>query len=132
MIRPESLDKYVRRVLKEKELTLSDVERGAEGEISDSYVAYITTGNVRNLSLEKLKALARGLGVTEREMFAVACDIPLPLEEDFHKAEFGELFYKYKRLTEEDKREMRPILEMINNEIERRLAFRDSREDHNK
>lgn len=123
MFRFETLDKYVRRVLKEKELTLSAVERQAGGDISDSYVASITTGNVRNLSLEKLKALARGLGVTEREIFAVACGVPLPIEEDFQKTDFAELFYKYKRLSEEDKKQMQPILAMVNDEMERRLAF---------
>jgi transcriptional regulator with XRE-family HTH domain len=123
MFRFETLDKYVRRVLKEKELTLSAVERQAGGDISDSYVASITTGNVKNLSLEKLKALARGLGVTEREIFAVACGVPLPIEEDFQKTDFAELFYKYKRLSEEDKKQMQPILAMVNDEMERRLAF---------
>ena len=63
MIKHEGLDNFVRRILREKQLTLSEVERRAEGQISDSYVCGISTGSIRNLTVDKLKALARGLVV---------------------------------------------------------------------
>src|SRR5215467_10651430 len=122
MSRHEGLDRYVRRILKEKELTLSDVERRADGNISDSYVAGNTAGAIRNLTIDKLKALARGLGVAESQILAVASGIPLPENGDLYESGFARLFHKYKELSEEDKREVDAILEMVSREIERRLT----------
>lgn len=116
----ETLEQYVRRILKEKGLTLSDVERRAGGAISDSYVAGITNGNVRNLTLDKLKALARGLGVTEDKIIAVASGLSALAEEGFHQSDFATLFKKYKYLSDQDKREVQVLLQALDNEIERR------------
>ena len=116
----ENLSSYVRRILREKGLTLSDVERRAGGEISDSYVAGITSGSVRNLTLDKLKALARGLGVSEYRVIEIASGIPNPGDDDFQQSDFASLFTKYKYLPEEDKRELRVLLTVLDNEIERR------------
>ena len=122
MSRHEGLDRYVRRILKEKDLTLSDVERRAGGNISDSYVAGITAGTIRNLTIDKLKALARGLGVAESQILAVASGIPLQENWDLYESGFAGLFHKYKELSEEDKKEVDAILEMVYREIERRLT----------
>src|SRR5262249_41207545 len=48
------------------------VERRSEKSISDSYVHAISSGNIGNPSLDKLSALARGLGVTETQLFFAA------------------------------------------------------------
>ena len=45
--------------------------------ITDGYVASITTGRASNLSVDKLVALADGLGVDANELFHVACGQPL-------------------------------------------------------
>ena len=66
------LSEYVRRVMKLKGLTQNDVERMAGGRITDGYVASITTDRATNLSVEKLVALADGLGVDVDELFYVA------------------------------------------------------------
>lgn len=116
----ETLEQYVKRVLREKGLTLSDVERRAGGTISDSYVAGITNGNVRNLTLDKLKALARGLGVTEDKIIAVASGLASLAEDGFHQSDFASLFKKYKYLSEQDKKEVQVLLQVLDNEIERR------------
>ncbi|HEX5736025.1 MAG TPA: helix-turn-helix domain-containing protein [Blastocatellia bacterium] len=70
------LSKYVRRVMKQKGLTQRDVELRSEGKITDGYVADILSGAAKNPSIEKLKALARGLGVDLHELFDVACGVP--------------------------------------------------------
>lgn len=116
----ETLDQYVRRVLKEKRLTLSEVERRAGGSISDSYVAGITNGNVRNLTLDKLKALARGLGVTEDKIIAIASGLASMPEDGFHQSDFASLFKKYTYLSDQDKKEVQVLLQVLDNEIERR------------
>jgi transcriptional regulator with XRE-family HTH domain len=67
------LDEYVKRVMKLKGLTQKDVQRLSGGRITDGYVASITTGRARNLSVDKIGALAEGLGVDTVELFHVAC-----------------------------------------------------------
>lgn len=72
----ETLAQYVTRIVKEKELTHQEVRRMARGKITDGYVRGIMTGKARNLSVDKLKALALGLGVSEDEIFRIARGLP--------------------------------------------------------
>jgi transcriptional regulator with XRE-family HTH domain len=69
---PENLSDFVRRIRAEKGLSTLDVERNSSNRITDGYVSQIENGYVRNVSPEKLQALAKGLGVSEDEIFAVA------------------------------------------------------------
>ena len=71
-IRREGLSIYVETVMKEKRLSRRDVKLRAGGEITDSYVSGIINGTATNLSVQKLKALARGLRVSEMELIRVA------------------------------------------------------------
>jgi Helix-turn-helix len=70
--RKEGLSRYVERVMKEKRLSRRDVKLRAGGDITDSYVSGIISGSAKNPSVEKLKALARGLRVPEMELIRVA------------------------------------------------------------
>ncbi|MEK6285069.1 MAG: helix-turn-helix domain-containing protein [Acidobacteriota bacterium] len=70
--RKQGLSHYVDRVMKEKHLSRRDVKLRSGGEITDSYVSGIISGTAKNLSVEKLKALARGLRVRELELIRVA------------------------------------------------------------
>jgi transcriptional regulator with XRE-family HTH domain len=67
------LSRYVRKVMREKGLTQRDVELRSEGKITDGYVADILSGDAKNPSVDKIKALARGLDVNVLELFSVAC-----------------------------------------------------------
>jgi len=67
------LREYVKRVMKLKGLTQKDVQRQSGWKITDGYVASITTGRAKNLSVDKLMALADGLGVDYDELFHIAC-----------------------------------------------------------
>src|SRR5947209_2606346 len=116
--RQESLDQYARRVIKEKGLSLSDVERRSGGSISDSYVCGIINGNVGSLTITKLKALALGLGVPEDELFAVARGQSPQDNQEFWESTFASLFDKYKHLSDEDKKEVFKLLEVVDREIE--------------
>ena len=69
----EDLSGYVRRIMKVKGLTQKDVQQLSGGKITDGYVASIITGRAKNLSVEKIQALAVGLGVDTDELFHVAC-----------------------------------------------------------
>ena len=66
------LSDYVKRVMKLKGLTQKDVQRMSGWKITDGYVASITTARATNLSVDKLLALADGLGVDYDELFHVA------------------------------------------------------------
>jgi len=66
------LSRYVERVMKEKHLSRRDVKLRSGGEITDSYVSGIISGSAKNPSVDKLKALARGLRVREIELIRVA------------------------------------------------------------
>ncbi|MFY9607056.1 MAG: helix-turn-helix domain-containing protein [Blastocatellia bacterium] len=66
------LARYIARVLKEKRLSLHDVQVMSGWKITDAYVGSIIRGRASNPSVEKLQALALGLGVDEDEIFRVA------------------------------------------------------------
>ncbi len=68
----ETLADFVRRVRKEKGYSLAKVQERSGGNIAPSYLHKIENGDVRNVSPEKLIAVAKGLGVSEDETFAVA------------------------------------------------------------
>ena len=70
------LSEFVRRVMKLKGLTQKEVQRLSGGRITDGYVASINVGRATNLSVEKLRALADGLGVDADTLFHVACGAP--------------------------------------------------------
>lgn len=67
----ESLAEFVKRIMFEKNLSGYDVERASKGEITQSYTNRIKNGVVLNPSPAKLKALAKGLGVGEEELFNI-------------------------------------------------------------
>jgi transcriptional regulator with XRE-family HTH domain len=69
---PETLSDYVNRILRQKGLSQKDVAERS-GNIAKGYVSEIASGNVTNLSIDKLNALAKGLDVDVMEVCAVAC-----------------------------------------------------------
>jgi transcriptional regulator with XRE-family HTH domain len=78
----EKLADYVKRVMKQKQLKLRDVERRSGGEITNGYISGIINGRINNVSLEKLKALAKGLEVDVYELFSAAMDEPRQLADE--------------------------------------------------
>ena len=76
----ETLAQYVARIIREKGLKHHEVRLLSGGGITDGYVRGIMTEKAKNPSVDKLKALARGLGVSEDEIFRVARGLPLQSE----------------------------------------------------
>ncbi|HEY7913852.1 MAG TPA: hypothetical protein VIG62_18210 [Blastocatellia bacterium] len=72
----ETLAAYVTRIIREKGLKQDEVRRLSRGQITDGYIRGIMKGKAKNLSVDKLKALALGLGVSEDELFRVARGLP--------------------------------------------------------
>lgn len=89
----ETLADYVRRVRHEKSLSLGDVKRAAGGQIASSHVSRIENGDTRNITVDKLVALARGLQTPADELFAVARGVPLN-EPDAQATLLLALFYQ--------------------------------------
>ena len=69
----KDLGRYVSRVMKAKGLSPRDVSRRSGKGITASYVAGIMRGIAANPSVDKIKALASGLGVDRYELFDIAC-----------------------------------------------------------
>lgn len=78
--RKESLAQYVRRIVKQKGLKLREIEEKSGGEITNGYISSIMSGNVTNLTVEKIAALAVGMGVDGREIFSAAYGEPTHLK----------------------------------------------------
>ncbi len=70
------LSEFVKRVMKLKGLSQKDVQRMSGGRITDGYVASIAVGRACNPSVDKIRALADGLGVDVDELFHVASGLP--------------------------------------------------------
>ena len=68
----ENLSEYIKRVVKQKDLKLRDIERKSNGKITNGYISGIVNGKITNLSVDKLKALALGLDVDAHDIFAAA------------------------------------------------------------
>jgi transcriptional regulator with XRE-family HTH domain len=68
----EKLRAYVRAVMEQKGLSEWQVEKRAKGKIKDSYVKDILSGKTKSISVEKLNALAEGLGVDGIELYRAA------------------------------------------------------------
>ena len=65
----ETLIEYTKRIMRQKNLTLRDIEENSGGEISNSYISKILNNNVKNPSADKIVALAKGLQVDSHEVF---------------------------------------------------------------
>jgi transcriptional regulator with XRE-family HTH domain len=78
----EKLADYVKRVMKQKQLKLRDVERRSGSEITNGYISGIINGRINNVSLDKLRALAKGLEVDVYELFSAAMDEPRQLADE--------------------------------------------------
>ena len=73
----ETLGQYLKRIMSEKRLTMIDVQERSDRKITDAYIANIVKGIASNPSVDKLKALAVGLGEPEDTVFKVARGVPL-------------------------------------------------------
>lgn len=112
----ESLADYVRGVIARKGLGLREVaERsGRNGDIgiTHSYISKIISGAARNPSVDKLRALARGLDEPEADVFAAA-GVEYATNGSGFEQEVGVLFYGWNEASEEAKAETIAAIRMI-------------------
>lgn len=117
----EKLADYVRRKLNDKEITYREFERRAGGIITKSALSRVLNDGLENVSMKVIAGIAQGLNEPVENVFRVAiAPYAPPPELGGDDNDFAALFYKYNRLSEEDKEDMRIFLEVVDNEIERR------------
>ena len=121
----EDLADFSKRIRHEKDLSQRDVELKSGGGISKGYIGQIEDRTVLGHSVtpKKLAALAKGLQVSEDEVFAVARGKTLDAKESFD-GEFAVLYKGFHDLSPEDQAEMRAMVRVIATEIERRRPKR--------
>jgi transcriptional regulator with XRE-family HTH domain len=118
----ETLSDYVRLKLIQNDLTTRDVEeRSSSGgeKITQSYVSQIVSGTAKNLTLTKLRALARGLGVPVEEVISRAYGGTYQDDPAFAESRFADLYYKFEKLSDEHKQNILYLLDILDREIER-------------
>jgi transcriptional regulator with XRE-family HTH domain len=115
----ESLSDFVRRIMSEQNLTYREVEARAKGKITGGYVNDIVQKKTTNPSIDKLKALAKGLGRPEDEVMSIARGSVKPSEDkEFTESLYFMLYEKAKDASPEKKEFIKSILKMIDRELD--------------
>lgn len=114
----EDLADYLRQKLNDG-ATLRGIEERSEGGITHSYLSKLLSGAASNPSRDKLKAIARGLGVPEEEVFAAAQGRARSESEVFD-SEIYVMFRGFDELSDEDKADLLGTIRMLAAEVQRR------------
>ena len=107
---------YIHNLSTDKGLLPADIERRAQGRTSYSRIAGLAAGDFDNVRWETLRALAKGLGVAEERLFAVAIGIT---SEDYRESDFINLNDKYLDLAGDDRAAADSLLQLLHREISR-------------
>ena len=107
---------YVRDTMNAERLSGYEIERRTKGKITQSYVNRIRNGEATNLSLEKLRILAVGLGRSESEVLAAASGTPI---QKLTHSRLASLEFAYEGMSEQQKERADYIIELLEREIHR-------------
>lgn len=114
----EDLADYVKRIRREKGLSLKEVVLRSEGRISNGYISQIENRYYINPTRDKLTALAKGLGVSEDDVFAVARGKSLD-ESETVDAEMALFASRVKKLTPQQRRDFQIAWQMAKDYLDR-------------
>lgn len=115
----ETLADLVRRVRKEKGLSLMAVRVASGYHLATSYISRIENGDVTNVGLEKLKALAKGLGLSEEQVIAAATGRAPENDPGFTKSRFGLLSLKFDKVPHDRRVNVEALLDLLDRELDR-------------
>lgn len=121
----DALAVYVRRVMKENNLTVYAVEKQARkrgGTMGKSTVDAILQGRLNNPGIFTLQELAWGLSRPVDELLGVALGIPVAEGVGFKKSDFANLYDMYTQMKKPDQRFFDRTLEMMDREARRLLS----------
>jgi transcriptional regulator with XRE-family HTH domain len=71
----KDLSQYVSQVMSSKGLSARDVARKSGNKITAAYVTAIMQGSAANPSVDKLRALSRGLDLDPHNLFDISCGL---------------------------------------------------------
>jgi len=114
----ESLADYLRRVIRDKDLSYRKVAQRSGGRVSHATISDIINGRQKDVKTETLRGLAQGLDVPEEEIFAVARGAPVEYENPLD--EVYVLFNGWAEASEEDRQETLVAIRMIAESFQRR------------
>ncbi|MDQ1592976.1 MAG: hypothetical protein QOG71_3603 [Pyrinomonadaceae bacterium] len=114
------LSDYLRRKLNEDEtLTLRKIEERSGGKITHSYLSKILNRVVKNPSVEKLQAIAKGLGVSDDEVLAAVRGKRPEDDPDFLKSRLGLLSLKFNKIPIDKRVNVEALIDLLDREVER-------------
>jgi transcriptional regulator with XRE-family HTH domain len=90
----ETLSDYVKRVMKQKNLGVRDIERNSAKRITASHVSKVLSGSISNLTADKVVGLAAGLQVDPHEVFSVISGHPVSEAGTSDLARFADIMQK--------------------------------------
>jgi transcriptional regulator with XRE-family HTH domain len=114
---------YVLSVVNADGVSLNEVARRSQRKghkITQPYISRIISRVVTNPSVEKLKALAAGLGRAEEEVFAVARGQNLE-DKKIKDALMNSIAFDYGRLSKKERDEIAPLIRALRRELDERL-----------
>ena len=120
--KPDSLSEYLLRVLREEDLSQSEIEKRARQKghsISQAYLSRLLAGTHTNPTPAKLLALAAGLNRPIDELLSVISGGTL--RETVSTPGLTALLTKFQQLQPVDQTELQIVLDMLDREIERRI-----------
>jgi hypothetical protein len=126
MKRRETLSDFVLRIMREKGISNVKVSKRARAlgaDLSPAFVQTVIQKSTESPGVQKVKALALGLGEPEDLLFEIARGRQLSDESWFKGSVFATMANEFRRLSDADKRELLPTVEMLKREIERRLPI---------
>jgi transcriptional regulator with XRE-family HTH domain len=81
-MKAETPEEYLNRWLKEHKLSAVEIERRSGGAITDGYIGQLKRGEQKNLTVDKLIALARAMGDNPHNLLDVFMGEPVPQSTD--------------------------------------------------
>jgi transcriptional regulator with XRE-family HTH domain len=121
-----TLQNYVKRVMKEAGISLRDVERNSHGKISSGYVNDITLGEAKNVTPEKLIALAKGLRRPLAEVLDVVFGDLKEEEISYRDTSIRTLLAEFNSLPDSDQKELKVTVDMLLKEVRQRKTAKDN------
>jgi transcriptional regulator with XRE-family HTH domain len=118
----EALAEYVDSQMKARNWSFGDVAReSGTFKLSTGTVWNVVNLRVKDVKEHTLRGIAKAFKVPEVEVFEIYYGKKKFGGDDLSDdEEIAALFYEYKDLTEEDKEELRTVMEMVRQEIRRR------------
>lgn len=114
----EKISDFVRRIASEKSLSYRKIAEKSGGLITHSTVSDVINERVKNLSAQTITGLAKGLGVTELEIFDIVRG-KTPNNETVLDEQFENLSLKFSGLPPSKKERAQALIELMDREIER-------------